>query len=177
MNRLQVCCLSWFIVRFIFVQYAHGFISADPWSRTRSKFMPTPRACVSLHPVCMMNSLSDDHNERQLHHEKEITALVDSQDMTPKQRGDLLQFILRPNPTCSVDQMSGTDLAYIGDVVYELYIRARTIWPLKRTTDLQQQAVSLVRGEYSWLVLVLWPVESIVSDQLFFKTICGKCTA
>ena len=42
--------------------------------------------------------------------------------------------------------MSGTDLAYIGDVVYELYIRTRTVWPLKRTTDLQQQVVALVRG-------------------------------
>ena len=45
-----------------------------------------------------------------------------------------------------MDQLSGTDLAYIGDVVYELYIRTRTVWPLKRTSDLQQQVVALVRG-------------------------------
>jgi hypothetical protein len=56
--------------------------------------------------------------------------------------------LLRPSSLCNVDQMSGTDLAYIGDVVYELYIRSRTVWPLKRTSDLQQQVVAYVRGKY-----------------------------
>ncbi len=51
-----------------------------------------------------------------------------------------------PSSSCKVDQMSGTDLAYIGDVVYELFIRTRTVWPLKRTSDLQHQVVALVRG-------------------------------
>ena len=58
----------------------------------------------------------------------------------------LLNIPFLPSSSCKVDQMSGTDLAYIGDVVYELYIRTRTVWPLKRTTDLQQQVVALVRG-------------------------------
>jgi hypothetical protein len=52
-----------------------------------------------------------------------------------------------PSSSCNVDQLSGTDLAYIGDVVYELFIRTRTVWPLKRTSDLQQQVVALVRGK------------------------------
>jgi hypothetical protein len=58
-----------------------------------------------------------------------------------------IHHLFRPSSLCNVDQMSGTDLAYIGDVVYELYIRSRTIWPLKRTTDLQQQVVAYVRGK------------------------------
>jgi hypothetical protein len=69
----------------------------------------------------------------------------DDDTMISQQYASLL-FLLRPSGSCDVDQLSGTDLAYIGDVVYELYIRSRTVWPLKRTTDLQQQAVSLVRG-------------------------------
>lgn len=56
--------------------------------------------------------------------------------------------LLSPIPECRVDRMSSTDLAYIGDVVYELFIRSRTVWPPKRTADLQQQAVALVRAEY-----------------------------
>lgn len=56
-------------------------------------------------------------------------------------------LLFLPSSSCKVDQMSGTDLAYIGDVVYELFIRTRTVWPLKRTTDLQQQVVALVRGK------------------------------
>jgi hypothetical protein len=61
----------------------------------------------------------------------------------------VLQKLLRPFETCDVDRMSGTDLAYIGDVVYELFVRSRTVWPPKRTADLQQQAVALVRGTYN----------------------------
>jgi ribonuclease-3 family protein len=52
-----------------------------------------------------------------------------------------------PRKACDVGQMSTSDLAYIGDVVYELFIRSRTVWPAKRTSDLQLQVVALVRGE------------------------------
>ena len=37
--------------------------------------------------------------------------------------------------------------AYIGDVVFELYVRARHVWPSKRVSDLQRTVVSIVRGE------------------------------
>jgi hypothetical protein len=57
-----------------------------------------------------------------------------------------LQELLLPSASCDVGQMSTTDLAYIGDVVYELFIRSRTVWPPKRTSDLQLQVVALVRG-------------------------------
>jgi ribonuclease-3 family protein len=42
--------------------------------------------------------------------------------------------------------MSSTDLAYVGDAVYELLIRTTKVWPSKRTSDLQSQVVSIVRG-------------------------------
>jgi hypothetical protein len=54
---------------------------------------------------------------------------------------------LSPMKSCRPDQMGGTDLAYIGDVVFELFIRSRCVWPSKRTSDLQNQVVALVRGE------------------------------
>lgn len=55
--------------------------------------------------------------------------------------------LLYPNPSCDVDRMSGTDLAYMGDVVYELFVRSRLVWPQQRTSDRQDRAVMLVRGE------------------------------
>ena len=39
-------------------------------------------------------------------------------------------------------------VAYIGDVVFELYIRSRHVWPQKRTSDLQNMVVAIVRGKY-----------------------------
>jgi ribonuclease-3 family protein len=56
--------------------------------------------------------------------------------------------LLTPVESCNVDRMSGTDLAYIGDSVFELFIRSKYVWPSKRTSDLQHQVVGLVRGAY-----------------------------
>mmetsp|Transcript_57070 Transcript_57070/g.64652 ORF Transcript_57070/g.64652 Transcript_57070/m.64652 type:complete len:226 (+) Transcript_57070:52-729(+) len=56
--------------------------------------------------------------------------------------------LLSPSNSCSVNQMSGTDLAYIGDVVFELFVRSRHVWPSKRTSDLQNLVVGSVRAEY-----------------------------
>lgn len=51
------------------------------------------------------------------------------EENTAQETGKLALFnILRPSSSCNVDRMSGTDLAYIGDVVYELYVRSRTVW-------------------------------------------------
>jgi len=49
--------------------------------------------------------------------------------------------------------MSGTELAYIGDVVYELFVRSRHVWPSKRTSDLQNTVVGLVRAEHQSYLL------------------------
>ena len=65
--------------------------------------------------------------------------------MTRKRKS--LSELLMPIDTCKVNQMSGTDLAYIGDVVFELFIRSRHVWPSKRTSDLQNTVVAIVRAE------------------------------
>jgi hypothetical protein len=56
--------------------------------------------------------------------------------------------LLFPSNNCTMDQVSPTAMAYIGDVVYELFARSRYVWPAKRTTDLQNSVVNLVRGMY-----------------------------
>jgi hypothetical protein len=64
------------------------------------------------------------------------------------------QSILRPPGVRSVQdvqRMSTSDLAYIGDAVYELLIRSQMVFPPKRTADLQNKVVSLVRGKLSSL--------------------------
>ena len=58
-----------------------------------------------------------------------------------------LSELLSPNPKCNPTQMSPTALAYIGDSVYELFVRSRYVWPTRRTTDLQKLVVGKVRGE------------------------------
>ena len=87
-----------------------------------------------------------------------------------------LNELLTPSKDCKVNRMSGTDLgeyyyfflskfrkksvqpstltarfymllAYIGDVVFELYVRSRHVWPSKRTSDLQNHVVAIVRGK------------------------------
>jgi len=72
----------------------------------------------------------------------------DSGDEPPLdvQEPDLLQLLL-PASTCDVNQMSGTDLAYVGDVVFELYVRSLNVWPSMRTSNLQDVVVGTVRAE------------------------------
>jgi len=55
---------------------------------------------------------------------------------------------LFPSKNCTIDQVSPVAMAYIGDVVFELFARSRYVWPAKRTTDLQNSVVNLVRGMY-----------------------------
>eukprot|EP00536_Pseudo-nitzschia_multiseries_P000111 jgi/Psemu1/249212/estExt_Genewise1Plus.C_20270 len=61
--------------------------------------------------------------------------------------------LLSPSSSCRVNQMSGTDLAYIGDAVFELFVRSRHVWPPKRTSDLQNTVVGLVRAEHQSFLL------------------------
>ena len=56
--------------------------------------------------------------------------------------------ILFPSNNCTIEQVSPSAMAYIGDVVFELFARSRYVWPAKRTTDLQHSVVNLVRGMY-----------------------------
>lgn len=46
-----------------------------------------------------------------------------------------------------VEQLSPVSLAYLGDAVYELYIRARYLLPPKRISDYHGKVVAQVRAE------------------------------
>ena len=61
--------------------------------------------------------------------------------------------MLQPISSCDVDQVSPTTLAYLGDVVFELFARSRYIWPSRRTTDLQNIVVNSVRGKCQYWIL------------------------
>lgn len=64
-----------------------------------------------------------------------------------------LHELLTPSKSCDVARMSVTDLAYVGDVVYELCVRSQQVWPSKRTSVLQHEVVNLVCAEYQAYLL------------------------
>lgn len=51
------------------------------------------------------------------------------------------------NCRSQIRQVSPASLAYLGDAVYELYIRSRYLLPPRRISDYHQQVVSQVRAE------------------------------
>lgn len=110
-------------------------------------------------PLCLQRSSSDPPRGGQfcqqyirpvyLKRNVALFAGTSVEDFVPERNEELsLLKILSPPASCDVDQMSVTDLAYIGDCVYELMVRSHTVWPPKRTTDLQNKVVSLVRAEH-----------------------------
>jgi hypothetical protein len=60
----------------------------------------------------------------------------------------LFSELMSPISSAQPDQMSASSLAYLGDVVFELFIRSRYVWPQRRMPQLQNTVVSLVNGEY-----------------------------
>ncbi|WP_206043886.1 ribonuclease III domain-containing protein [Geitlerinema sp. P-1104] len=56
----------------------------------------------------------------------------------------MLQKSLTPQ---QLRQLSPTSLAYLGDAVYELYVRERYLFPPRRTHHYHQQVVAQVRAE------------------------------
>jgi hypothetical protein len=54
--------------------------------------------------------------------------------------------LMSPAESVKPDEMSASTLAYLGDVVFELFIRSRYVWPERRMSDLQNKVVSIVRG-------------------------------
>ncbi|KAL3793823.1 hypothetical protein HJC23_006183 [Cyclotella cryptica] len=55
--------------------------------------------------------------------------------------------LMSPATTAQPDQMSASSLAYLGDVLFELFIRSRYVWPERRMSDLQNKVVSIVRAD------------------------------
>lgn len=62
--------------------------------------------------------------------------------------------LFTPDPKCETTRMSGTDLAYVGDVVFEIFARSKFVWPPKRTSELQKLVVECVRAEHQSQLLV-----------------------
>lgn len=75
------------------------------------------------------------------------SSITSENQVSPSSRS-LLESCLIPVDSCQVRRMSSTDLAYIGDVVYELFVRSKFVWPSRRTTDLQNRVVAVVRAEF-----------------------------
>jgi ribonuclease-3 family protein len=46
-----------------------------------------------------------------------------------------------------IEQISPASLAYVGDAVYELYVRTRYLLPAKRLAEYHRQVVAQVRAE------------------------------
>lgn len=57
------------------------------------------------------------------------------------------QFSSMANCRSRIEQISPASLAYLGDAVYELYIRTRYLLPPKRISKYHQEVVSQVRAE------------------------------
>jgi ribonuclease-3 family protein len=78
-----------------------------------------------------------------------------------------LDVLFSPSSSLEMNQMGPAGLAYIGDVVYELFVRSRKIWPNRKTSDLQDQVVSLVNAEHqSKLLLALMDTFDLLPDEL-----------
>lgn len=73
------------------------------------------------------------------------TTTTESADLAAK----LFQLIpaLMPLTTAQVQQISPTALAYLGDAVYELYVRSRYLLPAKRSQTYHRLVVAQVRAE------------------------------
>lgn len=58
-------------------------------------------------------------------------------------------------PGCQPESLSPTALAYVGDSVYELYVRLAYLFPPRRIADYHQQVVAQVRAEQQAQCLTL----------------------
>jgi ribonuclease III family protein len=65
-------------------------------------------------------------------------------------------------PGARLDRLSPASLAYLGDAVYELYIRTRYLWPPRRLSDYHERVVARVRAEQQAEVLDL--LEAYLTD-------------
>ena len=100
----------------------------------------------------------NSHTSRQkVHHIQRSNGLVIRQEtpnskhidgsLSQEDNGDLLTELMSPISSAQPDQMSASSLAYLGDVVFELFIRSRYVWPQRRMPVLQNTVVGLVNGE------------------------------
>ncbi|MEM8610560.1 MAG: ribonuclease III domain-containing protein [Cyanobacteria bacterium P01_H01_bin.105] len=70
---------------------------------------------------------------------------IDAQLPAPSQLGDVFSLTrLQPQQVASISPVA---LAYIGDAVFELYVRMRFLWPAQRIQGFHQQVVGQVKAE------------------------------
>lgn len=67
--------------------------------------------------------------------------------MNPQQQGQYLARLPKPFSQVQIQQLSPAALAYLGDAVYELYVRTCHLLPPKRIQIFHQQVVARVRAE------------------------------
>lgn len=106
------------------------------------RFTPIPLAVRRSSTVTQVacgssgEGISIDNSDKMTQHPKENDP-------------SMLLELMSPMTSAKPDQMSASSLAYLGDVLYELFVRSRYIWPSRRMSDLQNKVVSIVRGKTS----------------------------
>ena len=68
-------------------------------------------------------------------------------DLSAQSQRSKLLGTFSPSPLQSVQSLSPIALAYIGDAVFELYVRMQLLWPPQRIQQFHQQVVSQVKAE------------------------------
>ena len=99
----------------------------------------------------IISSISQNESDTNNNNNPDIKHVQKNHQQTPTEmkipKSPNQMPLLLPITNCNPTQMSPTSLAYIGDVVYEMCIRCRYVWPSRRTSDLQNVVVAKVRGK------------------------------
>mmetsp|Transcript_21729 Transcript_21729/g.37313 ORF Transcript_21729/g.37313 Transcript_21729/m.37313 type:complete len:234 (-) Transcript_21729:107-808(-) len=101
--------------------------------------------------ILLLSQVSSDGGDNNDSGGIEQTAKIPSESQ--EQQDPSLLFEIMSPKNAKPDQMSASSLAYLGDVVYELFVRSRYVWPSRRMSDLQNKVVSIVRAEAQSLLL------------------------
>ena len=125
--------------------------------RTKRMLQYKFQQCRQFHhhqPIrASLNSLERDHDNDD-NAEDASVGVGDSVGVGTSVPPSLIELLM-PNSKCNPTQMSPTSLAYIGDSVFELFVRSRYVWPSRRTTDLQKIVVGRVRGRrYNFMMIM-----------------------
>ena len=122
------------------------------WTSTpaHTGISPTTKRMIELCQRCneMSSGRIPTYCSNSASSEEESTCKRSSATATAHHASDtLLLDILSPSSDRKNDRIGTTQLAFVGDIVYELFVRCRYVWPARRTTDLQSIVVNTVRAE------------------------------
>ncbi len=113
-----------------------------------SALVPTNTRHINSHQIYHINNRPVNKRSKACTSILDSSNLLDNDNSLPSQ-DDLISFceLMSPVSSAQPDQMSASSLAYLGDVVFELFIRSRYVWPSRRMPQLQNTVVSLVNAE------------------------------